>query len=180
MPFEFERLAVADIVLVRPRAFGDARGFFLESYRKSEFERAGIRGEFVQDNHVRTAQRGVLRGLHFQRDPHAQAKLVRCVRGRVFDAALDLRRESPTFGKSACVELSEADRAMLYVPRGFAHGYVTLTDDSEVLYKVDAEYAPAAEGGVLWSDPDLAIPWPVGDPILNDRDRAWPRLRDLR
>jgi dTDP-4-dehydrorhamnose 3,5-epimerase len=179
MPFEFERLAIPDVVLVKARALGDARGFFLESYRRSEFERAGIRGEFVQDNHVRTAQRGVLRGLHFQRDPHAQAKLIRCVRGAVFDVAVDLRRGSPTFGRHVATELSEDGRAMIYVPRGFAHGYLTLTEGSEVLYKVDAEYAPAAEGGVLWSDPDLAIAWPLKDPALNERDRGWPRLREL-
>ncbi len=179
MPFTFERLSIPDVVLVRPRVFGDERGFFLEAYRRDEFEGAGIRGELVQDNVSRSTRRGVLRGLHFQRAPDEQAKLLRCTRGVVLDVAVDIRRGSPTFGRHVAVELSEADRSMLYVPRGFAHGYVTLTDDSEVLYKVDAYYAAKAEGGVAWDDPDLAIPWPVAAQILNDRDRAWPRLRDL-
>lgn len=180
MPFQFERLAIPDVILVRPRAIGDARGFFMETYRRADFEAAGLRGEFVQDNHSRTSRKDVLRGLHFQRAPHEQAKLLRCTRGRVFDVAVDVRPGSPTLGRHVAVELSEDDRAMLYVPRGFAHGYVTLTDDCEVLYKVDADYAAQAEGGVAWNDPDLAVPWPVADPILSDRDRAWPRLRDLR
>lgn len=179
MPFDFARQAIPDVVLIRPKPSEDERGYFMETFRRSEFEKAGIRGDFVQDNHVRTRARGVLRGLHFQRDPHAQAKLIRCIRGRIFDAAVDIRKGSPTFGRYAAVELSEERREMIYVPRGFAHGYVTLTEDSEVLYKIDAEYNRDAEGGLLWNDPDLKIPWPVANPTLNARDAAWPRLRDL-
>lgn len=176
MPFEFERLAVPDVVLIRPKVFRDPRGSFFETWRRSDFERAGIGASFVQGNVARSTQRGVLRGLHFQRDPHAQGKLVRCARGRVFDVAVDLRRGSPTFGRFAARELHEDEPVLLYVPRGFAHGYVTLTDCAEVEYAVDAEYAPASEGGVLWNDPALRIPWPVAEPILNDRDRGWPPL----
>jgi len=151
----------------------------METYRRSDFERAGIRGEFVQDNVARSVRRGVLRGLHFQRAPHAQAKLVRCTRGKVWDVAVDIRRGSATFGRHLAMELSAEDAAVLYVPSGFAHGYVTLSDDSEVSYKVDADWAPSSEGGILWNDPDLAIPWPLESPILNERDRGWPRLKDL-
>ncbi|NUN49041.1 MAG: dTDP-4-dehydrorhamnose 3,5-epimerase [Candidatus Brocadiae bacterium] len=179
MPFTFETLPVPGLILIRPRAFGDERGYFLETWRKAEFERAGIRADWIQDNEAHSARRGTLRGLHFQRDPHAQAKLVRCVHGSVWDVAVDLRPGSPTRGRFAAVELSAENRSVLFVPRGFAHGYLTLTDGADVLYKVDADYAPAAEGGLAWDDPDLAIPWPLAPVELNPRDRAWPRLRDL-
>jgi len=179
VPFEFTPLTVPDVILVRARGTEDARGSFMETWRRADFERAGIRADFRQDNQSRTSRRGTLRGLHFQRDPHAQAKLIRCTRGRVFDVAVDIRAGSPTFGRFAAAELSEAEPAMVFVPRGFAHGYVALTDGVEVVYKVDADYAPQAEGGVLWNDPALGIPWPVGDPVLSDRDRRWPALKDL-
>ncbi len=179
MPFDFQPLDIPGLVLVRPRVLADARGFFMESWRRDEFERAGIRADFVQDNVAVSAKRGVLRGLHFQRDPSAQAKLVRCSQGMVFDVAVDLRPGSPTRGRHVAVELSANAPALLFVPRGFAHGYLTLTDESVVEYKVDGPYAPAAEGGLAWNDPALGIAWPVKDPILSDRDRAWPPLRDL-
>ena len=180
MPFSFEKLAIPDVILVKPRIFKDERGSFLETYERRAFEAAGIFGEFVQDNHGVSSRRGVLRGLHFQRDPQAQAKLVRCLRGRIFDVSVDLRRGSPTYGKFVAAELDGESQHMIYVPRGFAHGYITLSDGSEVQYKVDAPYAPAAEGGLIWNDPDVAIPWPIQDPSLNDRDLKWPRLKDLR
>ncbi len=148
----------------------------MESWRRDEFERAGILADFIQDNVAVSTQRGVLRGLHFQRDPQAQAKLVRCAHGRIFDVAVDLRPGSPTRGKHAAVELSAESPTLLFVPRGFAHGYVTLTAEAVVEYKVDAPYAPAAEGGLAWNDPALAIAWPVKEPLLSDRDRAWPAL----
>lgn len=164
MPFEFEPLAIPEVKLVRPRIFSDARGSFFETWRASEFPT-----QFVQGNVARSTRRGILRGLHFQRDPHAQAKLIRCVRGRIFDAVVHLRTR-----RFVTRELSEDDPAMLYVPRGFAHGYVTLTDLTEVEYAVDAEYEPSSEGGIRWDS--VGIPWPVKEPILNDRDRGWPPL----
>lgn len=179
MPFEFIPQSVPDVLLVRPRAFGDDRGFFMETWRRSAFAKAGLPVDFVQDNVARSLRKGVLRGLHFQKGPHAQSKLVRCAVGRIFDVAVDIRGGSPTFGNYVAMELSEDDRAMLFVPKGFAHGYVTLTDVSEVTYKVDAEYAPAAEGGLLWSDPVVGVPWPVREPTLNERDRKWPVLSQL-
>ena len=180
MPFDFQPLDIPGLVLVRPRVFADARGSFMESWRRDEFERAGIRAEFIQDNVAVSTQRGVLRGLHFQRDPNSQAKLVRCVQGRVFDVAVDLRPGSPTRGKYVAVELGEESPALLFVPRGFAHGYVTLTGQAVVEYKVDAPYSPAAEGGVAWDDPALGIAWPVKEPLLSDRDRAWPLFLELK
>ncbi len=179
MPFEFIRQSIPDVILVRPRIFSDDRGAFLETYKREDFEKAGIRGDFLQDNVSRNTRRGVLRGLHFQRDPNGQAKIVRCTRGRIYDVAVDVRRGSETFGKFVAMELGDDDAASLYVPRGFAHGYLSLTDGSEVLYKVDGPYAPNAESGLLWNDPDVGIPWPVKDPILIARDRELPRLSAL-
>jgi dTDP-4-dehydrorhamnose 3,5-epimerase len=176
MPFQFRPLDIPGVVLIMPRVFTDARGSFLETYRRAEFETGGIAGEFVQDNLARTTGKGTVRGLHFQKPPHAQAKLVQCLRGRVYDVAVDLRPGSATLGKFVSMELSNDPPVLLYVPRGFAHGYQTLTDDVEVLYKVDAEYAPAAESGVLWNDPKLAIPWPIAEAVVNERDRGWPGL----
>jgi len=150
----------------------------METYAKSAFEIAGIRGELVQQNHSRSV-RGVLRGLHFQKEPFAQAKLVRCTRGEVFDVAVDIRKDSPTLGKHVCLQLSESDRKMLYVPRGFAHGFLTLSDIAEVQYSVDNTYAPDYEQGIIWSDPDLNIPWPLADPVLSKKDAVWPRLAQL-
>lgn len=180
MPFTFETLGLPGLVLARPRVFEDDRGLFLETFRRDEFERAGIAGDWVQDNHVRTLRRGIVRGLHLQRDPHAQAKLVRCVRGRVFDVAVDLRPGSASFGRHATLELSEENRLVLFVPRGFAHGYQALEDGCEVLYKVDAPYAPAAESGLRWDDPEVAVAWPIRDAELNARDRSLPTLREVR
>lgn len=174
MPFEFQHLPIPGLVLVRSRVFADARGSFMESWRRDEFERAGIGADFVQDNVAVSTQRGVLRGLHFQREPHAQAKLVRCVVGRIFDVAVDLRAGSPTRGRHFGIELAADAPVLFFVPRGFAHGYVTLTDHAVVEYKVDGAYAPQAEGGVAWNDPALGIEWPVKEPLLSDRDREWP------
>ena len=174
MPFEFQPLPIPGLVLARPRVFPDARGSFMESWRRDEFERAGIRADFIQDNVAVSTKRGALRGLHFQRDAHAQAKLVRCSKGRVFDVVVDLRPGSSARGRHFAIELSADSPALLFVPRGFAHGYVTLTDEAVVEYKVDAPYVPSAEGGVAWNDPALAIDWPVKTPLLSDRDRGWP------
>jgi dTDP-4-dehydrorhamnose 3,5-epimerase len=178
MPFEFERLEIPDVVLIKPRAFEDERGFFLETYKKEEFEEAGITGEFIQDNHSQSLY-GVLRGLHFQKEPYAQAKLVKCVRGAIYDVAVDLRKNSPTFGKFVTAELSEDNKYQLYIPRYCAHGFLVLSDVAEVIYKVDNVYAPEYEEGLRWNDPDVAIPWPNDNPILSSKDQQLCTLREL-
>jgi dTDP-4-dehydrorhamnose 3,5-epimerase len=171
-------MSIEGVYLVAPKVFEDERGFFMETYAKSVFESAGIKGEVVQQNHSRSL-RGVLRGLHFQREPYAQAKLVRCSRGEVFDVAVDIRKGSDTFGRWVSSSLTDSNRNMLYVPRGFAHGFLTLSDVAEVQYSVDNAYAPDYEGGVIWNDPDLKIHWPTANPILSKKDAGWPPLRQL-
>ena len=177
MPFEFKRLEISDVVLIKPKVFEAERGFFMETYKKPDFERAGIKGDFIQDNHSKSKY-GVLRGLHFQREPYAQAKIVRCIRGVIYDVAVDLRKDSPTFGKWVGVILSEHNKWGLYIPRGFAHGFLVLSDVAEVVYKVDNVYAPDYEGGIIWNDPDIAIDWPIDNPIVSEKDRKWPTLRE--
>jgi len=167
------------LLLLEPKVIRDARGFFLESYSEKSFAEFGVGDRFVQDNHAYSAQKGVLRGLHFQRPPCAQSKLVWVVRGRVLDVAVDLRRGSPTFGKSYGVELSAQNMLRLYLPRGFAHGYLTLEPDTEFLYKVDAPYAPETDAGIIWNDPDLGIAWPEPNPQLSPKDELLPRLKDF-
>lgn len=178
MPFEFKRLEIPDVILIKPRVFEDERGFFMETYKKSDFDKAGIKGEFVQDNHSKSKY-GVLRGLHFQREPYAQAKIVRCIRGVIYDVAVDLRRNSPTFRKWVGVILSEHNKYQLYIPRGFAHGFLVLSDEAEVVYKVDNIYAPDYEGGIIWNDPDVNIQWPIDEPIVSKKDGRWPTLKEL-
>jgi dTDP-4-dehydrorhamnose 3,5-epimerase len=167
------------LLLLEPKVFRDERGFFLETYSEAGFKALGVDARFVQDNHAYSAQKGVLRGLHFQRPPFAQAKLVWVVRGSVLDVVVDLRPESPTCGRHYAVELSAGNMLRLFVPRGFAHGYLTLAPDTEFLYKVDAPYAPQADGGILWNDPDLGIDWPEAAPILSPKDVLLPRLKDI-
>jgi dTDP-4-dehydrorhamnose 3,5-epimerase len=179
MPFEFEKLRLEGCVLVKPRVFPDDRGFAMESFKRSDFVKAGIPGDFVQDNHSRSAK-GVLRGLHFQRGAAAQGKLVRCVRGAILDVGVDIRRDSPTFGKWLAVELSEANARVVYFPPGFAHGFLALSDGTEVLYKCTAEYSPADEGGIRWDDPALGIDWGIKNPVLSAKDAALPALKDAR
>lgn len=176
MPFEFIRLDIPDVVLIKPKVFQDERGFFLESFKYSDFAKEGVGPKFLQDNHSRS-KRGVLRGLHYQLNPKAQGKLVRCVRGRIWDVAVDIRRGSPHFGRWVAAELSEENKYMLYIPEGFAHGFVAL-EDSDVLYKCTSEYDPALDRGIIWNDPDIGIPWPVKDPLLSAKDSKLPRLRD--
>ena len=170
------------VLILAPRRFGDARGWFSETYSVGALAEAGFTRPFVQDNHAMSASRGVVRGLHFQAPPRAQDKLLRAARGAVLDVAVDIRRGSPTYGRAVAVELSEENGRQLLVPRGFAHGYVTLTERSDVLYKVTDAYAPETEGGLLWSDPALGIDWPVtaGAATVNARDAAWPTLDRLR
>lgn len=172
------RTAIPDVLILTPKKHGDERGFFSEVYNRQALAAAAPGLDFVQDNHAYSQPRGVLRGLHYQLPPRAQDKLVRVTRGSIFDVAVDIRRGSPTFGEHVCCELSAANWRQLFVPRGFAHGYVTLEPDTEVLYKVTDYYAPEHERGLLWSDPALGIPWPLssGEVTVNQRDGAWPTL----
>jgi dTDP-4-dehydrorhamnose 3,5-epimerase len=175
-----ERLAIPDVVLVTPPRHGDARGFLSETWKQGPYAEIGIPGPFVQDNHAFSADRGVVRGLHLQIDPNPQGKLVRAVRGAIFDVAVDVRHGSPTFGRHVSAVLSAENWSQLWVPPGFLHGYCTLEPDSEVIYKVTGPYDRAAERGVLWSDPALGIEWPVGlgEAILSDKDRVLPLLSE--
>jgi dTDP-4-dehydrorhamnose 3,5-epimerase len=172
---------LAGVKVVTPKKFGDHRGFFSEVYNEATWRAAGLDVRFVQDNHSLSAAAGTIRGLHFQIAPHAQDKLVRVVRGRILDIVVDLRRSSPTFGRHFAAELSADNWAQLLAPVGFAHGFCTLTEDVEVLYKVSDLYSPAHDRGLAWDDPDLAIAWPFASEkaVLSDKDRRWPRLRDL-
>jgi dTDP-4-dehydrorhamnose 3,5-epimerase len=176
MPFEFERLAIPGVVLVKSRVFSDNRGQFLETYKQSEFGRFGIRGLFTQGNHS-ISGRGVLRGLHYQAEPKAQAKLVRVIVGEIFDVAVDIRENLPTYGQWVAVNLSAVNRAMLYIPVGFAHGFCVLSESAEVLYMASEEYSPSHERGIIWNDPKLSIDWPIDAPILSAKDAALPGLR---
>jgi dTDP-4-dehydrorhamnose 3,5-epimerase len=177
MPFSFSRLEIPEVILIEPLVFRDQRGFFMETYKHSEFTQEGIPGTFVQGSHSKSA-RGVLRGLHYQKNPKAQGKLIRALSGEIYDVAVDLRRGGPTYGHWVAVTLSAGDKKMLYVPQGFAHGFCVTSEESEVLYLATEEYAPECEAGVLWNDPQLGIAWPVEKPRLSARDRAWPLLRD--
>ncbi len=168
-----------DVFVIEPKVFGDARGFFLESYNHKAFQDKGLDIAWVQDNHARSEAVGVLRGLHFQVPPRAQTKLVRVTAGAVLDVIVDLRKGSPTFGKWDKFELTAANFKQLLVPKGFAHGYVTLAPGTEFLYKVDDYYAPTHDAGIIWNDPDLGVEWPAAEPILSDKDRVLPRLRDF-
>jgi len=173
--------ALPEVRLVESRRFGDERGWFSETFNAADFAAAGIDAAFVQDNQSFSAAAGTVRGLHFQRPPHAQDKLVRVLRGAILDVVVDIRAGSPSFGHHVSVRLDAEKGQQLWVPAGFAHGFCTLEPDTEVFYKVTAFYSPADEGGVLWNDPDLGIAWPVSeaDATLAPRDRDWPRLRDL-
>ena len=175
-----EALAIPEVKLVTPAKHGDARGFFSETWQQDRFAEAGISGPFIQDNHALSTQRGVLRGLHLQVPPSAQGKLVRVVRGAIWDVAVDVRHGSETFAKWVAAELSEDNWQQLWVPVGFLHGYCTLTEVTEVIYKVSGPYDRAAERGVIWNDPDVALPWPVppSGPLLSDKDKLLPRLSD--
>jgi len=170
-----------EVILLRTPRYGDARGWFSETWSRARFAAAGIDCDFVQDNQSWSEVQGVVRGLHFQRPPYAQAKLVRCLRGAILDVVVDLRAGAPSFGRAHTVELTAESGDQLFVPPSFAHGFVTLRPGTEVAYKVSAPYAPAHEAGLAWDDPDLEISWPItaDQAVLADRDRAWPRLRDL-
>ena len=176
MPFDFRQMDIPGPLLIEPKVFGDDRGFFLEIYKHSEFINAGVPENFVQDNFSRSAK-GVLRGLHYQKDPRAQGKLVRCMKGSIFDVAVDIRKGSPTYARWAGLELSERNNLMLYVPAGFAHGFLTLSETAEVLYKCTAEYSPVDDRGIIWNDADINIAWGEKAPLLSAKDGLLPILR---
>ena len=176
---KFIETALPGAFVIEPVVHRDDRGFFVETFNHNVFADKGIEVNFVQDNYSFSREKGVLRGLHFQYPPHAQTKLVMVIRGSVYDVIVDLRKDSPTFLKWTWVELSSTDLNMLYVPKGFAHGFYTLQEGTHVLYKVDSLYAPDADGGIRWDDPDLAIRWPGSSPILSDKDERLPLFKDI-
>ena len=177
---EFIKTDLDGVVLIKPQVFKDHRGFFLESYSQQKFQESGILIDFVQDNHSRSADAGVIRGLHFQAPPFDQSKLVRVVRGSVYDVVVDIRKNSPTFGLWRGFELSEENFMMLFVPAGFAHGFCTLQPATEVQYKVDKFYSPGHDGGIRYDDPELAIEWPLSaKPILSAKDALLPCLSEI-
>ena len=167
------------VYILIPKVFGDHRGFFMESWSRRTMEEAGLYYDFVQDNHSLSTVKGTLRGVHFQKGDKAQAKLVRCVRGAVLDVAVDLRHDSPTYKQWVGVELSEENKKQLLIPRGFGHGFVTLTDHVEFLYKADNYYAPEADGGIRWNDPDIGVDWGISEPILSEKDMKNPFLKEI-
>ncbi len=167
------------VYILIPKVFGDHRGFFMESWSRRVMEEAGLFYDFVQDNHSLSTVKGTLRGIHFQKGDKAQAKLVRCVRGAVLDVAVDLRHNSPTYKQWVGVELSEGNKKQLLIPRGFGHGFITLTDHVEFLYKADNYYAPEADGGIRWNDPDIGVDWGISEPILSEKDTKNPFLKDI-
>lgn len=179
MPFEFERQSIPAVILVKPKVFGDNRGFFMETYKKSDFTQNGIAEEFNQDNHSKSSAH-VLRGLHYQAKPYGQAKLVRCVRGRIYDVAVDIRPNSKTFGQYVKVELSEENKNMLFIPEGFAHGFVVLSEEAELCYKASGEYNKEADRGILWNDKDINIDWEIDfEPILSEKDKVQFTLKEI-
>jgi dTDP-4-dehydrorhamnose 3,5-epimerase len=177
---QVEETAIPAVKIVTPKKHGDARGFFSEVYNRSDWDKASLEFTFVQDNHSLSAAMGTLRGLHFQTPPFAQDKLVRCARGRILDVAVDIRRSSPTFGQYVAVELSAENWRQMLIPIGFAHAFITLEPDVEVLYKTTAPYSAAHDRGVAWDDPAIGVAWPSlpGGPVLSDKDRRLPRLKD--
>ena len=179
MPFIFEKQEIEDVVLIKPMIFEDNRGFFMESYKKSDFEKNGVIGNFVQDNHSKSTYK-TLRGLHFQKEPHSQAKIVRCSQGEIIDVAVDLRKNSKTFKKYVKVNLSSENKNMLFIPKGFAHGFVCLSETCEVLYKTDCEYNKEADCGVFWKDSEINIDWEIDfEPILSSKDLRLKKLNEL-
>ena len=176
---KIEKTKLEGVVIITPDVFGDHRGFFMESWSERKMEEAGLHYNFVQDNHSLSTVKGTLRGIHFQKGDKAQAKLVRCVRGAVLDVAVDLRHDSPTYKQWEAVVLSAENKKQLMIPRGFGHGFVTLTDEVEFLYKADNYYAPEADGGIRWNDPEIGVDWGVEKPILSAKDEKNPFLKDL-
>lgn len=178
--FRFIEGPLKGLIIIEPTVYKDERGFFMETYNLKEFKELGLNVEFVQDNHSKS-KKGVLRGLHFQKN-YPQGKLIRVVKGKIFDVAVDIRKDSPTFGKWYGIELSEENKLMFYIPEGFAHGFLVLSDEAEVLYKTTEYYHPEDEGGIIWNDPDVEIKWPlegINEIILSEKDKKWGKLRDV-
>ncbi|MEN2983916.1 MAG: dTDP-4-dehydrorhamnose 3,5-epimerase [Dictyoglomaceae bacterium] len=178
--FKFTEGPIKGLIIIEPTVYRDERGFFMETYNLKEFKEVGLNVDFVQDNHSRS-KKGVLRGLHFQRR-YPQGKLIRVIRGRIFDVAVDIRKESSTFGKWYGIELSEENKLMFYIPEGFAHGFLVLSEEAEVLYKTTEYYHPEDEGGIIWNDPDIGIKWPleeIDEIILSEKDKKWGKLRNV-
>ena len=169
MPFKFKILEIPDVILIDAQSFSDERGFFLEGFKKSSFAKNGIETQFVQDNYSHSTK-GVIRGLHYQKTPKAQAKLMMALRGEIFDVAVDIRKGSPTYGKWTSAILSDKNHNLLYAPEGFAHGFCVLSDEADILYKVSSEYSPEHERGILWNDPDISILWPIDNPFIIPKD----------
>jgi len=177
MPFTFKRLDIPEVIMIESKVFLDDRGFFLESFKESNFTSNGIDTKFVQDNFSHSVK-GVLRGLHYQKNPKAQDKLVIALRGEIFDVAVDIRKGSPTYGQWIGEILSEENHKLLYIPEGFAHGFCVLSEEADVLYKVNQEYSPENEKGILWNDSDIDITWPIDKPILLEKDLHLPLLKN--
>ena len=178
MPFTFKRLSIPDVILIEPSSFSDDRGFFFESFKESDFFSNGIDKKFVQDNFSHSIN-GVIRGLHFQKAPKAQAKLVTVLKGKIFDVAVDIRKNSPTYGKWVSEILSDDTHNLLYVPEGFEHGFCVISDEADVLYKVSNEYSKEHERSIIWNDPKLNIEWPIKKPIISNKDNKLSLLENL-
>jgi dTDP-4-dehydrorhamnose 3,5-epimerase len=178
MPFTFKPLKIPQVILVEAKSFTDERGYFQENFQETSFSKNGIFTKFVQDNFSHSVK-GVLRGLHYQKNPKSQAKLVSVLRGEIFDVAVDIRKNSPTYGKWVGELLSEENHRLLYVPEGFAHGFCVLSDEADVLYKVTNEYSPEHDSGIIWNDPDIKINWPVENPIISKKDLELCLLKDI-
>ena len=178
MPFDFIKQKMEGLVLIEPRVFTDERGYFLESYKKSDFTANGIDYNFLQDNHS-LSRKNVVRGLHYQREPKGQGKLVRVMSGSVWDVAVDIRKGSPTFLKWMSFELSGENKEMLFIPPGFAHGFLALTDDVHLVYKCTEEYDAKLDTGLRWNDPDIGVVWPVQNPIISEKDMVLPYVKDV-
>jgi dTDP-4-dehydrorhamnose 3,5-epimerase len=178
MPFTFIKTEIEGVIIVEPRVFGDERGFFMETYKKTDFDSNGISEQFVQDNHSMSGK-GVLRGIHFQKSPMAQGKLVRVTAGSVFDVAVDLRPDSPTYKKWIGIELTAENAKMFYIPPGFGHAFLTLEDNTHFLYKCTENYSPEHDGGIRYDDPAIGVKWPTEDFIVSDKDKNLPFLKDL-
>ena len=178
MTFTFKKLAIPDVIEIQPSVFPDQRGFFLESFKESDFISNGINDKFVQDN-ISHSVLGIIRGLHFQKNPKAQAKLVTVIKGKIFDVAVDIRKNSPSYGKWVSQTLSSDQHNLLYIPEGFAHGFCVLSSEADVYYKVSNEYSPQHQEGIVWNDPDLNISWPLTDVIVSNNDKQLPSLQNL-
>jgi dTDP-4-dehydrorhamnose 3,5-epimerase len=177
MPFTFKKLQIPEVILVESQSFSDERGFFMEIYKESSFFKNGISSRFIQDN-ISHSVKGVIRGLHYQKNPQAQAKLMTVIKGEIFDVAVDMRIGSPTYGKWVGEILSDKNHNFLYAPEGFAHGFCVLSDQADVLYKVSSEYSPEHERGIFWNDPDINITWPISNPIVIEKDKKLPTLKN--